>query len=288
MMRIISTLIVTMFFFSTASLAWPRPSLPDEEELDPVLRMPVRRLHPERPTREQLKQKMREEKKLTEEKKMSERKEYYLRLAAEQNGTEYIAPEEREARAAKEKAHLDSLLAIEYTLPKFDFPRRLRWKDDPVLQSQEELLPFFNRTHNLEGVQYMPLDASMANEENALFFYFNVKNSRPGRLHLRAQYCADDPLGITKVEFTINGFNYYFTPSSTQEGNKGDRIFWESFDEQLSSADKDLVYALAHSSWVRVTYLGSRGVNHVKMLTKDQIQDFNRTLTLYRSMGGAL
>lgn len=288
MIRLFSVLLVTIFSFSSMNLAWGYTAMPDEDNLDPALRMPVRRLHPERPTSEQLKAKRQQEKRQWEEEKARDREEYYRRLAAEQNGTEYVAPEVRKARAAKEKAHLDSLLAINYTVPKYEYSQRMRWKDDSIAENMEELLPFFNRTRKPEGVQYLPTDVNMVDDQNALYFYFNVKNSRPGALRLRAQYYADDPLGITKVEFTIDGYNYYFTPSATQEGNDGRRMFWENFDDQLSSSDKDLIYALAHSTWVRVTYLGSRGVNHVKMLSKGQIKDFYRTLTLYRSMGGVL
>ena len=64
--------------------------------------------------------------------------------------------------------------------------------------------------------------------------------------------------------------------------------YWENFDICLSSRDKDLVYALAHCSWARVTYIGDRGFNHVKILSKEQIKDFYNTLQLYRVMGGKL
>jgi hypothetical protein len=261
---------------------------PDDNDLDPTLRMPVRRLHPERPTAAQQREARTRKKEKKVKAKQADREEYYARLVAEKKGVPYLNARQRKARADREKAYLDSLLAIQYTVPDFKLPKRMTWIDDPIKESTSELLPYFNRNHEGDVEQYLPGDVEMGDMQNALFFYFNVQGSRPTALRLRGQYCADDPLGIDHVEFLIDGYDYSFKPTATREGTGGSRIYWENFDDKLSKNDKDLVYALAHCKWARVTYKSTRGVNHVKMLTDNQIKDFYRTLMLYRRMGGTL
>lgn len=246
-----------------------------DDGMDEWLRMPVRRLHTERVATGQ-----------RTKKNNSDKKQYKY------NGHRYVPQKSAEQRAAdaREKAHLDSLLAIDYTLPDYSslFPTRLTWKDEPVKESREQLISSFNST-DLDGeTRYVPKDVTLGNDTNALFFYFDVKNRRPQSLRLRAQYYADDPLGIEKLKFVIDGFDYYFTPSAVKKGSDAYNRYWENFDICLSSRDKDLVYALAHCSWARVTYIGDRGFNHVKILSKEQIKDFYNTLQLYRVMGGKL
>lgn len=246
-----------------------------DDGMDEWLRMPVRRLHPERPAAGQ------------RTKKNDKDKQKH-----KPNGYRYVTHKSAEQRAAdaREKAHLDSLLAIDYTLPDYSslYPSRLTWKDEPVKESREQLLSAFNSSELHGETRYVPKDVTMDNDTNALFFYFDVKNKRPQPLRLRAQYYADDPLGIEKLKFVIDGFDYYFTPSAVKTGSDGYDRYWENFDNSLSSRDKDLVYALAHCSWARVTYIGDRGFNHVKILSKEQIKDFYNTLQLYRAMGGSL
>lgn len=245
-----------------------------DDGMDEWLRMPVRRLHPERPAAGQRSKKHKQDKK-----------------QPQYTGYRYATPKSAEQRAAdaREKAHLDSLLAIDYTLPDYSslYPSRLTWKDEPVRESREQLLSSVNRSDLKGETRYVPKDVTIGNDTNALFFYFDVKNKRPLSLRLRAQYYADDPLGIEKLKFVIDGFDYYFTPSAVTTGSDGYNRYWENFDNSLSTRDKDLVYALAHCSWARVTYIGDRGFNHVKMLTKEQIKDFYNTLQLYRVMGGS-
>lgn len=266
----------------------------DDDDLDASLRMPVRRLHPERQSqteaREQTKAEKRRAKQLAEQQKARERAEQYERLAAQKAGRAYLTPAEREERDSRERASLDSLLAIDYTLPDYSKYFRLTWKDEPVNESNGQLAEHL-QLQDLQGgaeQRYCPRDVSMDSTSNALYFYFDMKNGRPEPLRLRAQYCADDPLGIAKVSFVINGYDYSFTPSNTQAGKSGSRLFWENFDQRLTAADKDLVYALAHCKWARVIYVGDRGFNHVKKLTPEQIKDFYYTLSMYRKLGGRL
>ena len=54
------------------------------------------------------------------------------------------------------------------------------------------------------------------------------------------------------------------------------------------SAYKDLVYALAHSNWIALKLMSTRGIHHVKMLTDGQRTDFANTLDFYRLLGGEL
>ena len=56
----------------------------------------------------------------------------------------------------------------------------------------------------------------------------------------------------------------------------------------VQRGDKDLLYALSHANWVRMSLVGADGTKHVKMLTEKQIQDFYSILQLYRLMGGTI
>ncbi len=260
----------------------------DDEAMEEWLRMPVRRLHPERPTANQLKEQREKEK---AEKKREKAERDQKKAQAQSAGYRYSrqATAEQHAADARKKAYLDSLLAIEYTVPTYTGPVRLTWKDEPVKESRDQLLPSFTRSEVASGQQrYMPKDVTMSNDDNALYFYFDVKNKRPLSLRLRGQYFADDPLNIEQLKFVIDGFDYDFTPTGVEHGTQGSNLYWENFDNSLSGRDKDLIYALAHCTWARVTYIGGRGFNHVKMLTKEQIRDFYNTLELYRAMGGSL
>ena len=59
-------------------------------------------------------------------------------------------------------------------------------------------------------------------------------------------------------------------------------------DDELKVADKDLVYALSHCQyWAQLKLHGDDGMNHVKLISKEQIEDFSRTVKLYLLRGGS-
>ncbi len=293
MTRILSILLVLLFSVSSVGSAVHAIKAYDDEDLDPALRMPVRRLHPERRATLQSKAKLKEEKRKSKQAKKTKetlnREERLAKAAAEKRGEQYVSPEKRAAARATEKAHLDSLLAVEYTTPVYSYEQRMVWKNEPIVETTGELLPFFNRSKEAGLVLYLPNGVTLTNDNNDLFFYFYAEGAKPQELRLRSQYFADDPLAIERLQFTIDGFNYYFKPGKVERGKKGAKMFWETSDDKLSSSDKDLVYALAHcKKWARLTYIGANGFNHVRKLTKSQIQNFYHTLQLYRLLGGQL
>ena len=130
----------------------------------------------------------------------------------------------------------------------------------------------------------------MARDQNAVFFYFTAPSAAaPDALRLRIQYYADDPLNFRQAVFTIDGFDYTYVPEETpRRGKVTARTYWECSDQPLTRAHRDLVYALTHARWVRLKLIGADGVNHVKLLTSDQLRALADALNLYRLLGGKL
>ena len=112
--------------------------------------------------------------------------------------------------------------------------------------------------------------------------------ARVDPLHLRVQYYADDPLQFNEILFTIDGFDYSYRALSPQRGKGAGRMIWEFSDQEVASSDRDLLYALSHANWVRMSLVGSDGTKHVKLLTETQIRDFYLVLQLFRLLGGRI
>ncbi len=155
--------------------------------------------------------------------------------------------------------------------------------DEHITDTKEAL----SATLSVTPDRVMPKDVTMEVTTNDAFFYFDVENGKPLPIRLHAQYFADDPLLIEKVRFVVNGFSYYFTPEKLpKKGKLGPRRYWETVDDPLTAADKDLIYALSHATWARVVFIGSEGFSHVKKITDEQIKDFYAVYALYLKMGG--
>lgn len=291
--RILLFLIVSVFSFSAIAQ--------DNNDEDWRSKMPVRRLH-KKPAvivvdstdnttyyyeqKDDKKAKKADNKRQKEEKEKQERIAKYLKKKAEQNPDFEQEQEERKARQALLRAQLDSLLAIEYTVEELQYgPQPLVWVDEPISESVSEL----SETLLVTPDRVMPKDVSMELTNNDMFFYFDVVNGMPQKLRFHAQYYADDPLQIESVRFVVNGFNYFFTPSELPKtGKDGPRMYWETLDDELGAADKDMIYALSHATWSRVVFIGSEGFSHVKKFTDAQIKDFYAVLGLFLKMGGKL
>ena len=190
-----------------------------------------------------------------------------------------------------DKSFLQELLNKDYSIKeyKFEEPKRMEWKDDTITELQENLVPYF-KTLTLKGEKsVLPRNVVVDNTENALFMYFTEDaQQQPMALRLRIQYYADDPLNYNSMVFTIDGFDYRFVPTNIKRG-KGDGIMiWEQSDDELKTADKDLVYALSHCQyWAQVKLHGEDGMLHVKLLTKEQLEAMKRTVQLYLLRGGS-
>ena len=189
------------------------------------------------------------------------------------------------SKTPEEQAALDSLLAGDYSYKEYGY-RRMTWRDLPVTTTIEQLMPGFAVDENGDCFsKYVSRDKT----SNEVYFAFAMhEDSLPGPLRLCVQYCADDPLDFDQIIFSIDGFDYMFYPSSTQRGTLPDDLYWESCDDVLNEAYKDLVYALAHSNWLAIKLISTRGIHHVKMLTDGQRTDFAHTLDLYRLLGGVI
>lgn len=188
-----------------------------------------------------------------------------------------------------DKSFLQEILNKDYSIKEYDFePKRMVWKDDTINETQENLVPFFKAQPVRGYNSILPLNAVVDNLVNDVYLYFtDGPEGIPSALRLRIQYYADDPLNYNDMEFTIDGFDYKFHPTNIQRGHGEDIMIWENSDDELKVADKDLVYALSHCQyWAQVKLHGDDGMVHVKLISKEQIEDFKRTVQLYLLRGG--
>lgn len=267
----------------------------DDDDKDPSIQRGIRRLHPERERAKAMK-------KLQEQmSRKAEPKEDPWDTSDEVWGTVDLPPvavkdsaaveghrlkprQQRTSKTPEEQAALDSLLAIDYTETEFGY-RRMKWRDLPVTTTIDKLMPGF--VQNEDG-DYVSKYVSLEPTSNEIFFSFAMAegDSLPGPLRLCVRYCADDPLDFDQLIFSIDGFDYPFYPSEHEHGTLPGGLYWESSDDVLGASYKDLVYALAHSNWVALKLVSTRGIHHVKMLTDGQRSDFAAALNLYRLLGG--
>ena len=282
----------------TALLAIPvglASSVPDDDDKDPSIQRGIRRLHPERERAKAMK-KLREQ--LS---RKAEPKADPWDTSDEVWGTVDIQPDalidstaveghrlpsyqNHTSKSSAEQTALDSLLSIDYSITEYGY-RRMTWRDLPVTTTLEQLAPGFKVDDT--GDCYSKY-VSREKTSNEVYFAFAMPeaDSLPGPLRLCVQYCADDPLDFDQMIFTIDGYDYPFYPASTHREVLDDKLYSETCDEVMKAMHKDLVYALAHSNWVALKLLSTRGIHHVKMLTDGQRADFAGTLDLYRLLGG--
>ena len=196
-----------------------------------------------------------------------------------------LNPRQHTSKTPEEQAAVDSLLAMDYSIKEYGY-RRMTWRDMPVTATIDQLMPGF--TVDETGDCYSKY-VSREKKSNEVYFTFSIgEDSLPGPLRLRVQYCADDPLDFDQLIFTIDGFDYQFYPSETERGTLDGELYWEMSDDVLKPGYKDLVYALAHSNWVALKLMSTRGIHHVKMLTDGQRADFANTLDFFRLLGGQI
>ena len=190
-----------------------------------------------------------------------------------------------------DKSFLKEILAKDYSIKQYDFePKRMVWKDDSITTSQESLVPFFKSTNIRGNKSILPMQAMVTDHNNNdLYLYFTEDaKQQPLELRLRLQYYADDPLEYNHMVFQIDGFDYEFTPLNIARGQGEGINIWEQSDDPLRTTDKDLVYAMSHCEhWAQVKLNGADGMTHVKLISKDQIESFKRTVQLYLLRGGS-
>ena len=255
-----------------------------ESEYDASIRRPIRRLHPERER----------EKAMKELRKQQEQGQQNDDAWSEPTPTKndkrrVVGRTMQPQTSTSDKAFLEELLNKDYSLVQIvpDAAKPYVWIDEPVEASEGELLKSVNRTTQGAALRYMPSGASMENTKNGFYLYFDERTS-PQPLRLRVQYYGDDPLNFNRIDFLIDGFEYTYLPAKKQNGRVYGKMIWENCDEPLGTPDKDLLYALTHCQWARMSLVGHDGINHVKMLSDEQLEGLRAVLQLYLLRGGTL
>ena len=264
-MRRYFIILLGMVLAGTVVLAGP---VRDDDDKTPAWRQSIRRLHPERERAKAMK-------KLQEEMSRHTNQTADPWDTADQVWGEVDVPTDALRDSTAAEGHL-------LTPGETAVPRRLRWHDDPVLVGWDQLQDFLVIDDGEYRSKYVSPDATT----DEAYFAFAVTDSVVGPLRLCLRYCGNRPLHYDQVVFTIDGFDYMFYPFDTLVERLDDGRSLERSDDVLRAGYKDLVYALAHGHWVMMKLCGDGGVNHVKMLSDGQIDDFAHTLALYRLMGG--
>lgn len=287
--------ILLLFVILLAAPVGMASSTRDDDDKDPSIQRGIRRLHPERERAKAMK-KLQEQMARKAEPKDDpwdtsddlwgtvDLPPVALKDSAAVEGRRLKSRQLSTSKTPEEQAALDSLLAIDYSLTEFGY-RRMKWRDLPVTRTIDQLMPGF--VLNEDG-DYVSKYVSFAPTSNEVYFAFAMAegDSLPGPLRLCVRYCADDPLDFDQLIFSIDGYDYLFYPSDHHHSTLPDGLYCETSDDVLTASYKDLVYALAHSNWVALKLVSTRGIHHVKMLTDGQRSDFAATLDLYRLLGG--
>lgn len=151
----------------------------------------------------------------------------------------------------------------------------------------KELKPFFNISKdefNPNGLTwYKPKNASKYVNENSVYCYFQVIDNKASNFRFRLQYLNDEWLFIKKVQFSIDGQPYEFTPINVESDN--DTEIWEWFDENIDAFSEPLIDAISKAKVVKMKLIG-RQYYDTKTMTKYQIESINKTYKLYKAMNG--
>ncbi len=132
---------------------------------------------------------------------------------------------------------------------------------------------------------YEPKNAPQYTNRNGIYCYFMTENGVPSNLRFRVQYYADDWLFFNKIQFSIDGKAYDYIPDKTETDSGNGGYIWEWLDQNLTSSDKELIYALANAKNAKMKFIGRQYYN-IKTITQDQIKSIKNTLDIYNAMGG--
>ena len=244
----------------------------DDDDKDPSIRPGIRRLHPERERAKAIK-------KLQEQ----------LSHKADPKADPWDTSDELWGTVDLPRAARDSAAVTGRRLSATDDgpdgPKRLTWIDEPLTGTLNNLMPMMT----VDGSELRSRYVSADSVGNEVYFAFDLgEDSLPGPLRLCLRYCAGSPCKYDQVTFTVDGFDYIFYPAAPSYGKTTDGQYWTASDDELGGGYRDLVYALAHGSWILVKLQDASGVNRVKVLNEGQLDDFANTLTLYLLMGGMM
>ncbi|MBO4870620.1 MAG: hypothetical protein J5565_01390 [Muribaculaceae bacterium] len=290
-MKLFRLLVIVLFTIATTcSVAAQSPWPDDEKDRDESVRKPVRRLHPEREREKAIKEYQKEQERLQRANgTWTDNEEETTPSRPKKDNRKVVGRVPHQQTSTSDKAALKEILSKDYSLVQIvpDAPQPYKWKDEPVDENESDLLRVLNRGNEGSAMRFMPRNVTMQNTDNAFFLYFDER-SVPDPLRLRVQYCADDPLRFSRIDFVIDGFEYSYTPVQTKRGKISARLYWEMSDEPVKQADKDLIYALTHCNWAEMLLIGADGINHRKELNEDQLKALKATLQLYLLHGGTL
>jgi len=132
---------------------------------------------------------------------------------------------------------------------------------------------------------YTPKTAPQFTNRNGIYCYFQTENGIPSNLRFRFQYYSDDWLFFDRLQFSIDGKAYEFIPTKTETDSGNGGYIWEWFDDTLTDADKELIYALSKAKTAKVKIIGKQYFD-IKTISKEQITGIHNTLELYNALGG--
>lgn len=138
---------------------------------------------------------------------------------------------------------------------------------------------------NSNAVWFTPKTAPKFANANGIYCYFQTENGIPNNLRFRIQYLSEEWLFFNKVQFSIDGKAYDFTPIKTETDSGNGGYIWEWCDESITESNKALINALANAKSAKMK-LNGRQYYDVIAISKTQITSIKQTLEFYKAMGG--
>jgi hypothetical protein len=157
-----------------------------------------------------------------------------------------------------------------------------------LADNEREMNEDLNQQFTVVNGCYTPRDVHIGVLECEYYLYFMIDSTgTPTQLLLHVQYCADDPLEYVAISFRANDGEYRFATNRPTLKRVKRRYFYETSDTELREDDRALIDALLTGDEVTVRLQGKE-MAHVMPLSPRQCENFKRTITLYRRMGGRL
>lgn len=153
----------------------------------------------------------------------------------------------------------------------------------------EELKPYFafkkDEFSSSDKQWVTPKDAPKYVNRNGIYCYFQVIDGKASNFRLKIQYVADDWLFIQNYIFSIDDMIFEYSPDNIESDN--DSSIWEWSDNQITRMDYNLINALAIANKAKIKFEG-RQYYKVKDITSSQLKSIQRTIRLFKALGGVL
>lgn len=181
-----------------------------------------------------------------------------------------IARKESKGKGVEQQQR-DSLYRVEY---------------EKVLKELKPYFTFKKDEFSSNDQQWVtPKDAPVHVNHNGIYCYFQVVDGKASNFRLKIQYAADDWLFIQYYIFSIDDIVFEYRPDNIENDN--DSSIWEWSDNQITTKNSSLINALAMAKKAKIKLEG-RQYYKVKDITSVQLKSIQRTLKLFRAMGGIL